>query len=129
MEIAGIKNRVKEFFFQGRKDAAEASKRRGEGIATVTANQDGGWLAKARDESDAYIASVPAGFEFIGEDVRLRCLSKGVGSPGHPNAWGAVIGGSLRRALKEKTIEIAGVSRAGTASSHRRNNVRYRKLG
>lgn len=94
------------------------------GIAQVLDNQDDDWIESAREWTRHFIATLPEGQYFTGEDVRLYAQDR-AGKPKHHNAWGGVIGGAIREAVKDCRIELAGVTRAGQRSAHARLYPRY----
>lgn len=110
-----------------KRDADEAAKRRDEGMKQVVANS-GEWAERCRAVADQALRDLATGTLFIGEDLRLAVLERGVEPPAHPNAWGGVIGGVIRTALKNHTVRMAGMHRASTAQSHRRVCAQYEKV-
>ena len=110
-----------------KRDAAEAARRREQGIAQVVRNSSE-WAKKARVEADNALRSLAVGTLFIGEDLRIAVLERGIEPPAHPNAWGGVIGGVIRNALKNGTVRPNGLHRASTAQSHRRVSAQYQKI-
>lgn len=110
-----------------KRDAEEAAKRREEGISQVVTNS-GDWAERCRAEAEKALSRLSYGALFIGEDLRLAVLEQGLEAPAHPNAWGGVIGGVIRNALRSGNIEVSGMLRASTVQSHRRVCAQYRKL-
>lgn len=109
-----------------KRDATEAAKLKEEGIKKVLKPRSE-WAINCQTLIEKALGSMPKGHLFVGEDLRIACLEKGLEPPSHANAWGAVIGSVVRHGLKNRTIEVDGMSRTTLASSHRRQTVRYRK--
>ena len=66
---------------------------------------------------------LPQGWVGTGEDIRYLCTQDGIGSPGHPNAWGAVIMYAIRR---KKWLQWTGrVRPMRQRSSHARITREY----
>jgi hypothetical protein len=99
---------------------------RDQGMESVEANS-GEWKHVVRGLGETWLAWQSVNTTFTGEDIRMFVQSMGVSRPHHPNAWGAVIGGIVRRALKAKTIEVVGIRGSSDPISHARRVVVYRK--
>jgi len=94
-------------------DLARGRRARDEGMAKV---QDETLTEYADRMLEAFV-----GYRWTGEDVRAYIEGMGY-SPGHPNAWGAVINALVRRGRLEKTGEYRQMRRV---SSHARVNPVY----
>ncbi len=92
---------------------------RDEGIAQVS-EHNGAWM-----ELCIHAAPELAAMErvFTGEDLRFY-LSKRVGCPAHPNAWGALINTLVRRKIIRPTGEYRAMR---DDSSHARKTPVYTK--
>lgn len=106
-------------------EEATAAQLRDEGIAKVLENETEDWKAKARASADQFIASLDSGAKFTGEDVRLHVEAE-VGPYHHPNAWGGIVGASLRGAMGIGEIKAVGVAHARRKTSHKRLYPQYR---
>lgn len=100
---------------------------RDQGMESAKANS-GEWKDIVREAGEAWLAHQPVQTMFSGEEIRLYLQAYGIEQPHHPNAWGAVIGGIVRRALKAKTIEIVGIRSSTDPIAHATKAVVYRKL-
>jgi hypothetical protein len=99
---------------------------RDQGMESVETNS-GEWKHIVRGLGETWMARQSVNTTFTGEDIRMFVQSMGVPQPHHPNAWGAVIGGIIRRALKVKDIEVVGIRGSNNPTSHARRVVVYRK--
>jgi hypothetical protein len=106
-------------------DLLESLKRRDEGEALVTENQSEHWREGYKEHAEAFLASMPPGCDFIGEDMR-RHIFEEIGAPTHHNAWGALAGTMIRRWTKEGRIELVGLGKMTDRTSHARLSPRYR---
>jgi hypothetical protein len=98
-------------------DLFEGRKRRDEGMAAAeTAARD--WSLVARATADHFLNGAPVGMQFTGESVRLFIKQRVQIGPRHPNAWGAVVGGSLRRWLRLGRVRRIGIGQAHDPKSH-----------
>ena len=89
---------------------------RDEALKRVT-TRGGDWQERA-------IASLPviSGFKGTAEDIRIRLIMKGLDSPHHWNAWGAMI----QEAIKRRAIWPTGERRhMRTTKSHARMTPVY----
>jgi hypothetical protein len=98
---------------------------RDEGMAQVEENS-GNWKTTARERTEAWINSMPAGTIFTGEDIRLDLQDAGLEEPHHPNAWSAVIGGRIRVWLKSNRIRMEGWKAGSDPKAHARRMIAYR---
>ena len=98
---------------------------RDEGMAQVEENS-GSWKTTARERTEAWINSMPAGTVFTGEDIRLDLQDAGLEEPHHPNAWSAVIGGRIRVWLKSNRIQMDGWKPGADPKAHARRMIAYR---
>lgn len=114
--------------FSAHAEAGEAARRRNSGVRQVLDNNPG-WAQRARGYIERAFDALPDGTLFIGEDLRVVCIERGLEPPHHPNAWGGVIGAVLRAAVAENRAEPMGIARASLSQSHRRVSAQYRKLG
>ena len=102
-------------------------KLRDEGASRVEGNQPSDWRERYLLHADTFIRELGRGQMFAGEALRAHALSRGLDHPLHPNAWGAVAGGVLKRWLKAGVIENAGMMQATSAKSHAHHYRAYRK--
>ena len=100
---------------------------RDQGMELAETNS-GEWKDIVREAGEAWLAHQSVQTMFSGEEIRLFLQEHGVEPPHHPNAWGAVIGGIVRRALKAKTIEVVGIRSSTDPIAHATKAVVYRKL-
>ncbi len=87
----------------------ERFKQRGQ--ALVLANEREEWKADVGALLDALIERATP---FDADDLKMAAWKAGISEPHHPNCWGAVMGG----AVKAKRIEMVGIVKAATPSSH-----------
>lgn len=78
-------------------DQARGVALRDAGMARTT-----GLSPKWAAEAMAAIIAIPRGWQGMGEDIRVLVGDK-VGHPHHPNCWGALIMGAMRKGLLVKT--------------------------
>ena len=100
---------------------------RDQGMKAVEANS-GEWKHLTRSAAEAFIAYQKVGASFSGEDIRLTLQDQGIEQPHHPNAWGAVLGGVIRRELKSGKIAIVGIRSSVDPVSHATKAIMYRKI-
>jgi hypothetical protein len=74
------------------------------GIKEVSEHNEN-WMGKALDVSSRFVGLLPLGDDFTGEDLRLMLESTEVGSPKHPNAYGALINTLIKRKIIVPTGE------------------------
>jgi|688.fasta_scaffold17039_6 hypothetical protein len=96
------------------------------GMQQVQQHQTTEWRVAYNDAITAWFESLPAGSEFIGEEMR-QAVEPITGQPTHVNAWGAMAGSALRRWTKTERVALVGVRRATVTSSHARLYPLYRK--
>lgn len=89
------------------------------GMITVEANS-GSWHPAALQ----VIASLPAGWIGIGEDIRAAVVASDVGEPHSRYAWGALINAALRKGLLELTGRRLPMR---AVKSHARKSDEYRR--
>jgi hypothetical protein len=100
-------------------DWAIAAAARDEGLERVTLNQSYGWKERYRGAARDFKSTMEPGAKFIGEDLRIYAVQVGqIGSPNHPNAWGAMARSILSEWHKSHFIETIGVRSAKGVSSH-----------
>lgn len=99
-------------------DAAEARRRRDEGIATVI-DHNRPWAARAMD---AIIQLRGEFATFTGEQMRIH-VGAMIGQPGHPGVWGAIFVAAIKRGLIVPTGEWRAMQ---TPESHARKTPVYR---
>jgi hypothetical protein len=71
------------------------------------------------------LASLPSGTEGIGEDFR-HSVTKLIGEPTKPHAWGALIRTAIRHGVLEATGEMRAMR---DTRSHARKSFVYRTVG
>jgi len=98
-------------------DLFEGRRRRDEGMAAAT-TAAGDWAAVTRNTADQFLACCTPGTQFTGESVRWFIRTRIQIAPRHPNAWGAVVGGSIRRWLRLGRIKRIGIGQAHDPKSH-----------
>ena len=97
--------------------------------AAVEAGDEGMLIAAANslswfDAALQIIATLPAGWTGLGEDIRALISASDVGPATSPKAWGALIGQAKRDGLLERT----GVWRQmRDKKSHARETPEYRR--
>lgn len=110
----GVKPYLGELF-----DKFKGKQLRDKGIERVSEHNND-WLARCIGEAIIFVASRE---DFTGEDIRFRCEAY-VGSPKHPNAWGAL----TKSLVSRKIIQPTGEYRTPRdKSSHARMIQVYRK--
>lgn len=84
-------------------------------------------LAQVSDNNETWgdrvlhrVSRLPAGWVGTGEDIRRMILD----SPGHPNAWGAIINAAVKRGYLVKTGQYLQMK---SKSSHARMTPEYRR--
>ena len=90
------------------------------GLKLVRENNEN-WMANAIALA-SYYAQFHIG-DFTGEDIRSYCQIKFIGSPKHPNAWGALINTLLKRKIIVPTGEYRPMK---DRSSHARSTPVYK---
>ncbi len=93
---------------------------RDEGISQVS-EHNGSWMDACVEESKRYVSYRMEGF--TGEDLRFH-LSREVGCPSHPNAYGALINTLVRRKIIRPTGEYRAMK---DDRSHARKTAVYTK--
>lgn len=79
-------------------DLTESRAARDSGIAAAMASSG----AEFKDEVFAVVERLPINWTGTGEDIRKLCHSEGI-EPHHPNSWGGVINGLIRKGYLQKT--------------------------
>ncbi len=92
---------------------------RDEGIAKVT-KHNGKWMERALWHAEFFAQLHQS---FTGEDIRFH-VSREIGCPAHPNAWGALINTLLKRKIIKPTGEYRKMR---DSCSHARKTPVYRK--
>ncbi len=100
---------------------------RDEGMDRAASNS-GDWKEAAKDSIYWWFRLLPPGMVFMGEDIRFAVRGR-VGEPHHHNAWSAVIGGRVRRWLKQGLIEVVGYAPCRDKTTHAHIVRQYRKVG
>lgn len=98
------------------------------GMEQVIGHQPIDWAARYRLWADRYLATIPRGTHFTGEDMRAYALSHGLEQPTHVNAWSSAAGGAVRAWLKAGTIKQDGAQLCKSAAAHARLIRVYLKL-
>lgn len=100
--------------------------RRDEGIERVLRHVSPQWHVLYRTIVDQWFERLPPGI-FTMEEARA-CVEPFIGSPHHPNVWGAEAHHMLTKWDKDDRIERVGFRAAGRGAAHARNVVVYRKV-
>lgn len=100
-------------------DAARAMRERDVGIKRVIVSNP-----EFKQCAAAYIDSLPYDWWGSGEDIRRGYLNTGQPKPAHPNAWGGVIMGAVRRGA---LINTGKRKHMEAEKSHGRSTDIYRK--
>lgn len=106
---------------------AEGRAARDEGISRVTASTSAGWKIAYVGIVADWFASLPRGATFTGETLRLIVKKNGMADPPHPNAWGGVANGVLRRLLSKGLVQVVGFQNATDPRAHARLYRLYQK--
>ncbi len=96
---------------------------RDEAIAKVSGNNEK-WMERCVEEAEHY-SFYGDKDSFTGEDLRFY-LSREVGCPAHPNAWGALVNTLVRRKIIKPTGEYRAMR---DSTSHARRTPVYQKYG
>jgi hypothetical protein len=97
---------------------------RDKGIKKVDSHNED-WMERALNVSVSFVGILPCSDDFTGEDLRLMLESTAVGSPKHPNAYGALINTLVRRKIIVPTGEYRKMK---DLSSHARKTPVYRAV-
>ena len=98
---------------------------RDQGIAQVDASQHAEWKNTYRYFAENFLRITPAGTWFIGEDLRVHLKSKGLQEPSHPNAWGAMANGVMRRWRSSGRVTVGPPAHTALAAAHHRLSQGY----
>lgn len=108
-------------------DLEESIRLAKERMATAIFKAPHEWREGYKTLAEAFLAQLTPKATFIGEDLR-KYVEQEIGQPHHPNAWGAMAQGTLRRWRKEGRIAMIGVSQATSKKSHASLYPRYEVL-
>lgn len=102
------------------KPAFDGKQLRDQGIKQVS-NHNESWMEKCIKYATERAAKATR--DFTGEDIRFSC-ELAIGSPNHPNGWGALTNALVKRKIIVPTGEWR---KAKNETSHARNIQVYRK--
>lgn len=98
------------------------------GMKSAIDHEHDEWKLGYQILSHYYVLDLRPGTMFTGEQVRSQVV-KAQGEPHHPNVWGAMFNGAIRRLIKSGHVETTGqVIDATNSQAHRRAIRLYRRV-
>jgi hypothetical protein len=110
-------------------DAFETGKTlKAAGMKSAIEHEAEEWKRKYHLLAYFYIMKLASGTLFTGEQVRA-VVEKQAGPPHHPNVWGAMFNGSIKKLIKAGDVQTTGsVIDATNSQAHRRAIRLYRRV-
>ncbi len=124
----GDDSRTFDIFDTLERNVREGRRRRDIGMQTAEGNERTEWSAHYRRLAERFLAETERGARFIGEDLRLYAMERGLQRPHHHNCWGAASGPVLTAWKQQHLIVNDGTRSAAIAKAHARKYPAYRKL-
>lgn len=109
-------------------DLMEGARLQDEGCTTVIDNERVDWSSEYATHADAFLALLPFGTKFTGEDVRMAVMPL-LPTPHHPNVWGASARSALGRWKRAGRIEECGLGSSKSTKSHASRIPLYQVVG
>jgi len=101
---------------------------RDEGIALVLDHSPDAWKSTYLELAEGYFRGLSVGSKFIGEDLRLLLVLRGLWAPHHHNAWGAMGRIVIGRWTKAGCLKVTGIRKSQDPTAHSRWYPLYEKV-